>query len=80
MAVVQTLGIVNTPEVRILLLNYGYFQMNGPWRSCYIRYGYDPRKDSEARRYQILDFRTNPLTRPVMGVRATKPAFVPLNR
>lgn len=32
-------------------------QITGPWRSLWIRYGYDPRKHPEAKMYQVLDFR-----------------------
>lgn len=32
-------------------------QITGPWRSLWIRYGYDPRKSPEAKIYQVLDFR-----------------------
>lgn len=31
--------------------------IDGPWRGSWVKYGYDPRKDPEARKYQILDFR-----------------------
>ncbi|CAG8592661.1 11981_t:CDS:2 [Dentiscutata heterogama] len=26
-----------------------YLMLNGPWRDCWLRYGYDPRKNKEAR-------------------------------
>jgi hypothetical protein len=32
-------------------------QITGPWRSLWIRFGYDPRKHPEAKIYQVLDFR-----------------------
>ncbi|XP_045702330.1 general transcription factor 3C polypeptide 5 isoform X1 [Phyllostomus hastatus] len=31
--------------------------ITGPWRSLWIRFGYDPRKHPEAKIYQVLDFR-----------------------
>jgi len=34
-----------------------YLMSNGPWRDCWIRYGYDPRSNQEARIYQLLDIR-----------------------
>nr|XP_012313334.1 general transcription factor 3C polypeptide 5 [Aotus nancymaae] len=32
-------------------------QITGPWRSLWIRFGYDPRKNPDAKIYQVLDFR-----------------------
>ena len=32
-------------------------QVTGPWRSLWVRLGYDPRKIPEAKKYQVLDFR-----------------------
>uniref|UniRef100_A0A8C2GPT6 General transcription factor IIIC, polypeptide 5 n=1 Tax=Cyprinus carpio TaxID=7962 RepID=A0A8C2GPT6_CYPCA len=32
-------------------------QLTGPWRSLWVRFGYDPRKTAEAKIYQVLDFR-----------------------
>ncbi|RHZ56367.1 hypothetical protein Glove_402g62 [Diversispora epigaea] len=40
-----------------LLPLISYWMINGPWRDCWIRYGYDPRKDKNARFYQLLDIR-----------------------
>ncbi|KAJ2488301.1 tau 95 subunit of transcription factor TFIIIC [Coemansia sp. RSA 2050] len=34
-----------------------YLMQTGSWRSCWIRLGYDPRKEEEAYRYQVLDMR-----------------------
>ncbi|KAH0475973.1 MAG: hypothetical protein KVP17_002305 [Porospora cf. gigantea B] len=31
--------------------------MDGPWRGCLCRFGYDPRQDPAARVYQSIDFR-----------------------
>ncbi|KND00444.1 transcription factor TFIIIC subunit TFC1 [Spizellomyces punctatus DAOM BR117] len=36
---------------------HAYVATSGPWRDCWIRYGYDPRRDREARLYQIIDVR-----------------------
>ncbi|CAG8594162.1 8575_t:CDS:2 [Acaulospora morrowiae] len=43
-------------DARLLPL-VSYWMLNGPWRDCWIRYGYDPRKNKEARFYQLLDIR-----------------------
>ncbi|KAJ2320489.1 tau 95 subunit of transcription factor TFIIIC [Coemansia sp. RSA 2611] len=42
----------------IVMPIFAYLMENGPWRSCWIRLGYDPRKDPESRKYQVLDIRT----------------------
>lgn len=34
-----------------------FIQLTGPWRSLWVRFGYDPRKHPEAKIYQVLDFR-----------------------
>ena len=34
-----------------------YLFLDGPWRKCYVRFGYDPRTDSNAKRLQMIDFR-----------------------
>ena len=49
-------------ELRISLNLTSYLhrfclQITGPWRSLWIRFGYDPRKRPEAKIYQVLDFR-----------------------
>ncbi|KAE8284854.1 General transcription factor 3C polypeptide 5 [Larimichthys crocea] len=31
--------------------------VTGPWRSLWVRLGYDPRKSRESKKYQMLDFR-----------------------
>jgi general transcription factor 3C polypeptide 5 (transcription factor C subunit 1) len=40
-----------------------YFFRGGPWRQCWVRLGYDPRKDKESRVYQVLDYRIKVATR-----------------
>ena len=34
-----------------------YLFLDGPWRKCYVRFGFDPRTDASARRLQMIDFR-----------------------
>ena len=34
-----------------------YLFLDGPWRKCYVRFGYDPRTNCEAKRLQMIDFR-----------------------
>ncbi|KAG9015025.1 tau 95 subunit of transcription factor TFIIIC [Tulasnella sp. JGI-2019a] len=46
-------------KILIPLASYGF--SDGPFRDTYIRFGYDPRKDPEARFFQRVTFRyTNP--------------------
>lgn len=40
---------------------FTYSFTGGPWRSFYIRIGYDPRKDPAAKKYQCIDFRNRQL-------------------
>lgn len=37
-----------------------YYFTNGPWRALWVKFGYDPRKDSASKIYQIMDLRINP--------------------
>uniref|UniRef100_A0A240PMP5 Uncharacterized protein n=1 Tax=Anopheles atroparvus TaxID=41427 RepID=A0A240PMP5_ANOAO len=48
---------VSNDMMGTLLPAVAYFYVNGPWRSTWVRFGYDPRKHFEARMYQMLDFR-----------------------
>ncbi|KAJ2907434.1 tau 95 subunit of transcription factor TFIIIC, partial [Coemansia aciculifera] len=40
-----------------IMFSMAYLMQNGAWRSCWIRFGYDPREDKEAYKYQIVDMR-----------------------
>ncbi|KAJ2781190.1 tau 95 subunit of transcription factor TFIIIC [Coemansia interrupta] len=42
-----------------IMSTLAYVMDKGPWRSCWIRFGYDPRKDKDACKYQVLDYRRN---------------------
>ncbi|KAL3268612.1 hypothetical protein HHI36_007718 [Cryptolaemus montrouzieri] len=43
--------------LKILLPAVAYYETSGPWRCTWIRFGYDPRKDPTARKFQNLDYR-----------------------
>ncbi|KAM9322698.1 LOW QUALITY PROTEIN: general transcription factor 3C polypeptide 5 [Pholidichthys leucotaenia] len=49
---------INIPpdKLKLLLPVYAYYMVTGPWRSLWVRLGYDP-KTPEAKIYQMLDFR-----------------------
>jgi len=52
----------------LIAFNYS----NGPWRRCWVRWGYDPKLDPDSSVYQIIDFRidhnvaTNQNIKPVV--------------
>ena len=50
---------IKMPSWRLgaVVRRHGYFCVDGPWRSTYVRFGYDPRNDPEARRWQMIDLR-----------------------
>ncbi|XP_028317974.1 general transcription factor 3C polypeptide 5 [Gouania willdenowi] len=50
---------VNLPpdKIKRLLPAFAYYMVTGPWRSLWVRFGYDPRKTPDAKKYQLLDFR-----------------------
>eukprot|EP00727_Mastigamoeba_balamuthi_P011091 m51a1_g6604 hypothetical protein (1108) ;mRNA; f:3563-8547 len=54
--------------LRRVMPYYCYYFTNGPWRSFYIKLGYDPRLDPEARRYQVVDLRLGEEQVSAMGV------------
>ena len=52
--------ISGEPRISLNLTSHFHpvcLQITGPWRSLWIRFGYDPRKRPEAKIYQVLDFR-----------------------
>ncbi|XP_016045790.1 general transcription factor 3C polypeptide 5 [Erinaceus europaeus] len=48
---------IHPDKLKVLLPFMAYYMITGPWRSLWIRFGYDPRKDPAAKIYQVLDFR-----------------------
>lgn len=40
-----------------VLQHVAYLWQDGPFRQCYVRLGYDPRKDISSMVYQVIDFR-----------------------
>uniref|UniRef100_A0A3B3ZRT6 Uncharacterized protein n=1 Tax=Periophthalmus magnuspinnatus TaxID=409849 RepID=A0A3B3ZRT6_9GOBI len=44
-------------KLKLLLPLVAYYMVTGPWRSLWVRLGYDPRKSTESKHYQMLDFR-----------------------
>ncbi|XP_037548560.1 general transcription factor 3C polypeptide 5 [Nematolebias whitei] len=48
---------IHPEKLKLLLPVYAYYMVTGPWRSLWVRLGYDPRKSTESKKYQLLDFR-----------------------
>ncbi|KAM8715718.1 hypothetical protein ACLKA7_002722 [Drosophila subpalustris] len=48
---------VSNDKLKCIIPSLAFYFNNGPWRSLYVRYGYDPRKDFQSRYYQTFDFR-----------------------
>ncbi|KAH8400500.1 hypothetical protein KR222_002151 [Zaprionus bogoriensis] len=48
---------VNNDKLKCIIPSVAFYFSNGPWRTLYVRYGYDPRKDFASRFYQTFDFR-----------------------
>lgn len=39
---------------RILMAKYGFYILSGPWGRLWCRFGYDPKKTPDAKRYQTI--------------------------
>ncbi|XP_071774874.1 general transcription factor 3C polypeptide 5 [Centroberyx gerrardi] len=48
---------VHPEKLKLLLPVFAYYMVTGPWRSLWVRLGYDPRKAPDSKKYQMLDFR-----------------------
>ncbi|KAG8010853.1 General transcription factor 3C polypeptide 5 [Nibea albiflora] len=48
---------IHPDKLKLLLPVFAYYMVTGPWRSLWVRLGYDPRKSIESKKYQMLDFR-----------------------
>jgi hypothetical protein len=47
-----------------------YYFTTGPWRSCWVRFGYDPRKDPVAKMYQMIDYRLRYCAEPEQKIKS----------
>ncbi|KAF5742792.1 Transcription factor IIIC subunit 5 putative isoform 2 [Tripterygium wilfordii] len=54
------ISFVPDTELWRLLLGVAYYFSGGPFQRFWIKKGYDPRKDSESRIYQKIDYRVHP--------------------
>jgi len=48
---------IENSAMKFILAASAYYFTTGPWRNAWVRFGYDPRQDVNARHYQILDYR-----------------------
>ncbi|XP_056157759.1 general transcription factor 3C polypeptide 5 [Lampris incognitus] len=48
---------IHPEKLKLLLPLCAYYMVTGPWRSLWVRFGYDPRKNPDSKKYQTLDFR-----------------------
>ncbi|XP_072310498.1 general transcription factor 3C polypeptide 5 [Eucyclogobius newberryi] len=48
---------IHPDKLKLLLPLVAFYMVTGPWRSLWVRLGYDPRKSPESKQYQLLDFR-----------------------
>lgn len=48
-------------QLKYVLPAAAYYFVNGPFRVMWVKFGYDPRKDPDAKIYQTLDFRMRSL-------------------
>jgi general transcription factor 3C polypeptide 5 (transcription factor C subunit 1) len=46
--------IILSEFYRIIMAKYAFYIMSGPWGRLWCSFGYDPRKDPNARKYQSL--------------------------
>lgn len=44
-------------RLNFILASTAFYYSTGPWRNCFVLFGYDPRRDFESRHYQMLDYR-----------------------
>ncbi|KAJ3106405.1 hypothetical protein HDU97_006390 [Phlyctochytrium planicorne] len=57
LALINNMSPSYAKHFKLLVPVYAYGMPSGPWRDCWIKYGYDPRKDKTARKYQVIYLR-----------------------
>ncbi|KAI8818977.1 RNA polymerase III transcription factor IIIC subunit-domain-containing protein [Fimicolochytrium jonesii] len=72
LAITNNLPARYRPLIKKLLPLYAYSYMAGPWRDTWLRYGYDPWNDKEARFSQIIDLRFMKPTKAASSLRAKR--------
>ncbi|XP_058472508.1 general transcription factor 3C polypeptide 5 [Solea solea] len=77
---------IHPEKLKLLLPVFAYYMVTGPWRSLWVKLGYDPRKDRGSKKYQMLDFRIrfstkhgySPSELPVKAKRSTLDYSLPI--
>lgn len=63
-------------NLKYILPLVAYYFITGPWRSLWVRFGYDPRKDPSAKKYQIVDFRVRQRSgNDIINIKAKRSTF-----
>lgn len=44
-------------RLSFILATIAFYYSTGPWRNCFVRFGYDPRRNFESRFFQMVDYR-----------------------
>lgn len=44
-------------RLNFVLATIAFYYSTGPWRNCFVRFGYDPRTSFDSRFFQMLDYR-----------------------
>ena len=52
------------------LPHVAYYFTTGPWRSCWVRFGYDPRENPEAKMFQMIDYRLRYCAEPDQKIKS----------
>ncbi|VDN55498.1 unnamed protein product [Dracunculus medinensis] len=52
-AIVRKTGL-DEPTLRVLLPKFAFYVSSGAWGRCWCRFGYDPRIDPDAKKYQTI--------------------------
>lgn len=48
---------MSAERLKFIIPTLAYYFTTGPWRNFWVRFGFDPRKDRSAAKYQSLDYR-----------------------
>ncbi|KAM9793296.1 general transcription factor 3C polypeptide 5 isoform 2-T2 [Syngnathus typhle] len=59
---------IHPEKLKRLLPVVAYYMVTGPWRTLWVRFGYDPRKTVESKIYQMLNYRMRCSTKNVYVV------------
>lgn len=67
---------VSPSLLTLLLPSVAYYFSTGPWRSLWVRIGYDPKLDPHSKQYQVLDFRIRQgVNTPLIPIKAKRSTY-----